>query len=663
MDPLSIAASICGLLSASAAVVKVLSPYVEAVRDSPRIATQVHAEAQAASIILSALETLTRNMASVSVQRAALVQVDQVIAVLTNGVLLFSELEECVGSLSLSESSITRLALRQRLQWARKETKLVALLNRLQGFKSSISLILNILQSDSALRAQQFRIELTTNVNHLLESSRDLSQRLMSLEDAIDAKSIVKAKESFVPPEQSRSGLTRTEDKTFNLSDDNGSSSSTQTPSSSFQLEMASGSEFESDLVASRVYRRAQRESMDFSFRSSVVQSNAWSALSGLSLSQVSITSVVGLPVYAGEITNSHRYEFGGLRLESAQAAAKPAAQPRSILRECLAIELQLPRIDRWFEGYFEAQLSTPRSYNTPMQHPFNLLRSAFSKGYPYLMLLDSDNPLIADASALKIVEQRPVELYLTHISEVINERFKPLPELTVFDITGNKASGFLKALNTIERIITSRPDYIGPADVDSTLRDRRGYHEDRYETDLIVEEFITGERLYFDNMQELIDDLNAKTDLYSLIIGDEVRTAIAAAEKILEVHLQFLLDLEINLLKPPWDQRWLPVFQMLPKNTDLYTTFIRFEAQNREFLRARVGNLATSQKQHGGYDFLVLYNQRVQPFSFMSDRLSFLEDMRFKIPSTDDAQSYDIDESIAILESMLKVIFRQLKS
>lgn len=145
MDPLSIAASIAGLLSAAGQVAKVLGPYVSAAKETPQITSRVHAEVQSAAVILSALKNITKDLASVSSQRAGLIQVDQVITVLTDGVLLFSELEAALRSLPSQELEGSRLPLRARLLWARKESAFVGLLTRLQGFKSSISLVLMIL--------------------------------------------------------------------------------------------------------------------------------------------------------------------------------------------------------------------------------------------------------------------------------------------------------------------------------------------------------------------------------------------------------------------------------------------------------------------------------------------------------------------------------------
>ena len=149
MDPLSVAASIAGLLSAAGAVTKALAPYIAAARETPKLAVQVNSEIQGITIILSALQGLAQNLGSVPVQRAALIQVDHVVAVLTDGVLIFSDLEDAVRALNPFGDfsvSITRLGLRSRLQWARKESEITSLLARLQGFKSSASLILDIFQ-------------------------------------------------------------------------------------------------------------------------------------------------------------------------------------------------------------------------------------------------------------------------------------------------------------------------------------------------------------------------------------------------------------------------------------------------------------------------------------------------------------------------------------
>lgn len=146
MDPLSVAASIAGILSAAAQIGKALGPYASAAKETPQITAHVQSEVLAASIILSSLQHLTQNLASVPARNASYIGVEQVVAVLTDGVLLFSELETAVQKLPPHDPGSLKLPLRARLQWARKEGTFSTLLIRLQAFKSSITLILTILQ-------------------------------------------------------------------------------------------------------------------------------------------------------------------------------------------------------------------------------------------------------------------------------------------------------------------------------------------------------------------------------------------------------------------------------------------------------------------------------------------------------------------------------------
>lgn len=67
---------------------------------------------------------------------------------------------------------------------------------------------------------------------------------------------------------------------------------------------------FERDLETSRVYKRTRNYESDVSFASSAIRTHSWSVFSGLSLSQVSKISAIGLPVYRDDIFNDESYKF-----------------------------------------------------------------------------------------------------------------------------------------------------------------------------------------------------------------------------------------------------------------------------------------------------------------------------------------------------------------
>ncbi|KAI8161833.1 hypothetical protein K4K49_013265 [Colletotrichum sp. SAR 10_70] len=141
-DPLSIISAIVGILAAAGKVVEVLGPYVSAAKDTPQIASSVHAEVFNSHIILRALHGLLDNLGTASSSRMTLIPIDDLIAIFTNGVLIFSELEESV--LKISQSGGDRFTV--RMQWIRRKDDFTALLLRLQAFKSTIMCLLSILQ-------------------------------------------------------------------------------------------------------------------------------------------------------------------------------------------------------------------------------------------------------------------------------------------------------------------------------------------------------------------------------------------------------------------------------------------------------------------------------------------------------------------------------------
>ena len=64
--------------------------------------------------------------------------------------------------------------------------------------------------------------------------------------------------------------------------------------------------DFEPILEASWVYRRSSTNESDASFKSSVMRSHAWSSLSELSLAQISLVSVIALPIQPKELSGNY---------------------------------------------------------------------------------------------------------------------------------------------------------------------------------------------------------------------------------------------------------------------------------------------------------------------------------------------------------------------
>jgi hypothetical protein len=137
MDPLSVAASIVGILAVAAKVVEVLSPALTVLKDIPSNAKAITSETKNLITILSALQKLLDDLDSIPQKRRQLIQLDQLVASFTDGVLLFSELENLVNKVDLTNNKL----------WSKvHDLDFHFLLVRIQYFKSSVSLMLEILQ-------------------------------------------------------------------------------------------------------------------------------------------------------------------------------------------------------------------------------------------------------------------------------------------------------------------------------------------------------------------------------------------------------------------------------------------------------------------------------------------------------------------------------------
>lgn len=142
---LGVASSITGIITAAAKVAGLLGPYVS-IHGTAQVAQKVHLEVQQAQASLNAFDPLINRSNGSRFKNASLIKVDRLIAVLTDGVLIFSELESTVSLLVAGPPSSQLSKLMSRLPWAHENTTLTALLGRLQSFRACISWMLEILQ-------------------------------------------------------------------------------------------------------------------------------------------------------------------------------------------------------------------------------------------------------------------------------------------------------------------------------------------------------------------------------------------------------------------------------------------------------------------------------------------------------------------------------------
>lgn len=140
MDPLSVAASVTGLIMAGGQITSLM----QRLYDAPSIALTVETETSHFVVVLSQLQPFlsgqTNTIAHPS--RASLVEVQQIQIILTGSVLTLSELQAAVGAICHGSPIIS---LRDRMKWMMAESNIAQLIQRVRDHKSSLTLLLTLL--------------------------------------------------------------------------------------------------------------------------------------------------------------------------------------------------------------------------------------------------------------------------------------------------------------------------------------------------------------------------------------------------------------------------------------------------------------------------------------------------------------------------------------
>lgn len=139
-DPLSIAAGVVGVLHAAAEVSSLLIRFTRASKYAPANARQIMTEVSDISGILTHLQSFLLGKEFADRSRTALLQVEHIVTIVSGCVLTFSELEKLLDELKADDLSVL-----DRIKWARKRTEIMAIVTRLQNHKSSLSLMLSVL--------------------------------------------------------------------------------------------------------------------------------------------------------------------------------------------------------------------------------------------------------------------------------------------------------------------------------------------------------------------------------------------------------------------------------------------------------------------------------------------------------------------------------------
>jgi hypothetical protein len=142
MDPLSVTASVVGLLMAAGSVASILSKVNTGISDAPQLMDQLLSQVNELEAIFIVVNKVLAGISEAPRRRISMIQVDQLVATLTESVLTFSELGDLIAP--LWEGS--QMSIRRRMKLAWEEDKISSIMLRLDRHKTSLSLMLAILQ-------------------------------------------------------------------------------------------------------------------------------------------------------------------------------------------------------------------------------------------------------------------------------------------------------------------------------------------------------------------------------------------------------------------------------------------------------------------------------------------------------------------------------------
>jgi hypothetical protein len=140
MDPLSITVAVVGLATAAFQVSHILRKAIKNNKEAPEYAELAFNEVKEFSVVIVAIKALLSNLDAVNRNRAYLIELEPIIATLTDAVLTFSEFQRILDSLV----DITGLA--GNIRWARSQSNLERLTKKVQHHRGALSLMLNIIQ-------------------------------------------------------------------------------------------------------------------------------------------------------------------------------------------------------------------------------------------------------------------------------------------------------------------------------------------------------------------------------------------------------------------------------------------------------------------------------------------------------------------------------------
>ena len=148
-DPLSIGASIAGLITISAQICIAVSNFAKATIGAPKSVHKLASELKSLNLVFSEVQKIILKPASNNKPnpvRMCMIRLEGLTTILTDCVKVFSTLQNLVDNATKAPVPADGIRLWEKMKWAWNESTLQGLLEDLIGYKQNLSLMLNIVQ-------------------------------------------------------------------------------------------------------------------------------------------------------------------------------------------------------------------------------------------------------------------------------------------------------------------------------------------------------------------------------------------------------------------------------------------------------------------------------------------------------------------------------------
>ena len=142
-DPLSIAASVTGLLSVAGQICTNISSFISSVANAPNSARRALTAVEEMRMALTSVQQVIDRLSRLPRNRKEMIHVSHLVITFREAIRSFSELEATVKPAAGVDGMSSKW---DRLKWVSEEEKILRSVQQLELHKTSLSLMLSILQ-------------------------------------------------------------------------------------------------------------------------------------------------------------------------------------------------------------------------------------------------------------------------------------------------------------------------------------------------------------------------------------------------------------------------------------------------------------------------------------------------------------------------------------